>query len=364
LLDPGIQSVAIGSTHGLQPIRWSALAWVVLLLALAALKTLSPFWLAIVLAAWASTIARPIHQACDRVGQKRKSLRLRPGQGAAALVTVLLSVAFLVPIAIAVLSLSASAIELGQRLLKSESGAEALKLLAAQNGASFDFRAPELSQLFELARQHGTSALSVAETIFGAATVVVVGSVVFVSAFYTFLVHGADLSAWLTERSPLSRGDSHRLSNVFSEVGRGLIIGVGLTAVLQGAAATIGYLALGVPQPLVLGLVTVFASLIPSVGAGLVWAPVSAGLLIAGRPGAAVVMLVIGCVVSLLDNVVRPLLTRYGELRLHGLLLFIAMLGGMATFGASGVLLGPLFVRLAIEGLSMLREQREKPRLG
>ncbi len=50
------------------------------------------------------------------------------------------------------------------------------------------------------------------------------------------------------------------------------MVGVGLTALSQGAVATIGYLATGVPQALVLGMLTVFASLIPSVGSALVWA--------------------------------------------------------------------------------------------
>ena len=67
-------------------------------------------------------------------------------------------------------------------------------------------------------------------------------------------------------------------------------------------------------------------------------------------------MLAIGCVVSLVDNLVRPLLAQYGELNMHGLLLFVAMLGGIAVFGAGGLLLGPLLVRLAVEGLKMLRE--------
>lgn len=339
-----------GTARAVNRSHWNALSWVVLLLSLAALLALAPLWLGIVLAAWASVIARPVHRIFGKSIHQRK--------GAAALVTVLLCVAFLVPLVVAVLSLAASAVELGQGLLESNSGTDALKSLAAQNGAPFDFRQLDASSLFELARQHGTSALRVTETVFGAATVVAIHSVVFLSAFYTFLLHGARLHEWLLERSPLSRGHFHRLTSAFSEVGRGLIIGVGLTAVLQGAAATVGYVALGVPQPLVLGLITVMASLIPSVGAALVWFPVAAGLFIAGRPGAAAIMLGIGCTVSLVDNLVRPFLTRYGDLRLHTLVLFIAMLGGMVAFGASGLLLGPLFVRLAVEGLNMLREHR------
>ncbi len=322
-------------------------------LCLAAGLALIPFWAPLVLAAWAAVIAAPLHRMIVKRIHRRK--------GAAAVVTVLLVLAFLTPPLVVVLSLSGSAVEMGRKLLAAGSGTEALRSLAhGSKEAPFTFRQLDVRQALELARQHGASAMGVAKTLFGAAAVMAVGAVVFVSAFYTFLFQGSRLHEWLLVHAPLERGHFHRLSSVFSEVGRGLMIGVGLTAVLQGVVATLGYVVCGVPQPLVLGLVTIFASLIPSIGSGLVWVPVTVGLLIAGRPGAAAAMLAIGCVVSIVDNLVRPLFAKYGHLQMHGLLLFVAMLGGMAVFGAGGLLLGPLFVRLATEGLTMLREARPK----
>ena len=55
----------------------------------------------------------------------------------------------------------------------------------------------------------------------------------------------------------------------------------------------------------------------------------------------------------------RPVFARYAALRMHGLVLFVAMLGGIVLFGGWGLLLGPLFVRLASEGLTILREERD-----
>jgi predicted PurR-regulated permease PerM len=321
----------------------------VMLLCFLALLALFPFWVPVVLAAWTAVIARPLHKVLSK--------RIHRRRGAAALVTVLLVVAFLTPVLVTGLSLASAGVELGQRLLESKSAPEALRALAVHgDGTDVDFKNLNLDQLIDFGRRHGSGAMAMAKTLFGAATVAVLAVVVFVSAFYTFLLDGPRIHEWLLVHSPLDRGKFHRFSSVFEEVGRGLLVGVGLTAVLQGAVATIGYVACGVPQPLVLGLATMFASLIPSVGSGLVWLPVSAGLFMSGRHGAAAAMLGIGCVVALVDNVVRPLLAQYGHLRMHGLLLFMAMLGGMAVFGASGLLLGPLVVRFAIEGLSMLRE--------
>jgi len=329
----------------------NALRWVVTILALGAAVALVPFWAPLLLASWGAIIAAPL--------QQRLARSLRRPRLAAGLITALLVFVILLPVAVATLSLSGSAVALGQRLIESKNGAEALKTLSSSgDGNDFDLQHLDLQHVIDLARKHGATALGAARMLFGAAGVAVVGLVVFVAGFYTFLTEGKQAYAWLIERSPLSPAHFHRLANVFAEVGRGLLIGVGLTALSQGAVATIGYLATGVPQAWVLGLVTVFASLIPSVGSGLVWAPVAAGLALTGRTGAAIAMLVIGLFVSVVDNLLRPLFARYAELRMHALVLFVAMLGGIVVFGTWGLLLGPLLVRGATEGLSMLREQR------
>jgi predicted PurR-regulated permease PerM len=330
--------------------HWTALGWVALVLSLLTFWLLLPLWTPLLLAAWFAHIAWPIYQKLYKALHQRER--------AAAVLTVSLAVAVLSPLVIAGLSLSTSALELGHKLLESQSGREALKALVGNGGARVNFREFGFQQWLELARQHGVQAWGAANTLLTLATKLFVGLVLFVAAFYVFLVQGKQLYAWLLDRSPLSRGHSHRLAEAFSETGHGLIVGVGLTSLIQGGIATVGYFVTGVPSALVLGLATAIASLVPSVGSGLVWVPVTAGLALGGRTGAAVVLLMIGCVVCTIDNVLRPLLMQYGNLRLHALLLFVAMLGGMAAFGSAGLLVGPLILRLATEGLSMLKEHR------
>jgi len=332
----------------------TALRWLVAALTLAASAALVPFWAPLVLAAWGAIIAWPL--------QQRLAKSLRRPRLAATLLTTLLVLLILLPVTVATLSLSASAMKLGQQLSESRSGAEALKALSSGGAAGLDLTQLDAQQALALVRQHGATALGAARKIFGAASVGLIGLVVFVAGFFTFLTEGKQAHDWVLERSPLSHAHFHRLGNVFAEAGRGLLVGVGLTALAQGAVATVGYLLTGVPQAWVLGLVTVFASLIPSVGSALVWVPVTAGLALSGRPGAALAMLLIGLFVSVVDNLLRPLFARYAELRLHPLVLFVAMLGGIVLFGTWGLLLGPLLVRWASEGLSMLRERRAATR--
>ncbi|HEY5955627.1 MAG TPA: AI-2E family transporter, partial [Polyangiaceae bacterium] len=196
-----------------------------------------------------------------------------------------------------------------------------------------------------------------ARTVFGAATTFVVGMFIVAVGFYTFLTQGRRAYAWILKRSPFPRVYGVRFANAFLETGRGLLVGVGFTALIQGTMATIAYFAIGVSQAAVLGLLTALAALIPSIGTGLVWVPVTAGLFLAGRHNAGFVMLAVGAFVSVIDNVIRPWLSRYGQLDLSTFLLLVAMLGGVSAFGGFGLLLGPLFVRLAVEGLRLLHEE-------
>ena len=321
--------------------------WVVLLLAIAAGFALLPLWAPLALAAWTAILARPLY---ERLGRSFRAKR------AAGMLTVVLVILALAPVVTVGLSLAGEAVHLVDRLVRSGSSQAALQALGTDE-PGIQFNKLDLRQAIDLARRHGVGAMSAARSLFGAATAAVVGTVIFAYGFHTFLVDGRRIHQWLLERSPIPRAQFIRLGDAFVETGRGLIIGVGLTALLQGSVATLGYVALGVPQALVLGLLTVLASLIPSVGSGLVWVPVTILLFVQGRTGAAAIMLAIGLVVSVVDNFVRPVLSRYGKLQLPTFLLFVSMLGGIAAFGGLGLILGPLFVRLAVEALDMLKEQ-------
>lgn len=344
------QPSAPSAVHASPPPDANALHWLVGILCITAAAALAPFWAPLLLAAWGAHIVWPLQQRLAK-GTRHRNI-------AAATLTTLLVIALVTPFLIAVLSLWTAAITLGQRLAASASSIEALKALTTSPASDFDFRHLDPKQALALVQRHGAGALIAARNLFGALTLVALEVVVLLASFYTFLAEGRQAYDWLLERAPLSHANFHRLANVVGEVGRGLLIGMGLTALAQGSVATIGYVMVGVPEPLVLGLLTTLASLIPSVGSALIWVPVTAGLALSGRTGAAGVMLGIGLVVSIVDNLLRPLFARYAALRLHTLVLFLAMLGGLVLFGGWGLLLGPLFVRLASEGLTMLCEQR------
>jgi predicted PurR-regulated permease PerM len=332
-----------------------ALRWATVIFTLGALVVMAPFWAPLLLATWVAIVTAPV---CNRIAR-----RFHAQSGAPAFLTVVLVLIVLLPIVFVALSLAVSLIDLVHNLRTSHSGSDVLqKLTSRSGGVAMQGLTPE--KAFDFVRAHASSALHALSVVSGAVTQAVLGLVIFVAAYYLLLAKGAALYVWLIEHSPLAPQHTRRLGAAFAETGRGLLIGIGLTALLQGAVSTVGYVITGVPQAFVLGLLTVIAAFIPSVGSALVWVPVTAALFISGRTVPGVIMLAIGAFASTVDNIARPLLSRFGKLNLNGLVLFIAMLGGIAIFGAWGLMLGPLCVRLATESLELVRESRESREAG
>ena len=309
-----------------------------------------PLWAPLVLASWMAMVVRPLHaRLAKSVGGRSR---------AAGVVTVLLVVVALAPVVTIGLSLFGAAVDLVRQLQQTKGARDALRTLL-ETEPTLSTGAVDPQQAVDFAQRHGGGALNAATLLFGAATSAVIGLFVFVYGFYTCLVDGRRGYEWLLDHSPLERWQTARYAAAYTETGRGLLFGVGLTALLQGAIATVGYVLIGVPQGLVLGLVTVLAALIPSIGTGLVWVPVTGAMLLSGRNTEAAAVLAVGVVMSVADNFARPILSRYGHLQLPTFVLFCAMLGGIGVFGAWGLLAGPLFARMALEALRIGRERRE-----
>jgi predicted PurR-regulated permease PerM len=117
-----------------------------------------------------------------------------------------------------------------------------------------------------------------------------------------------------------------------------------VVAAVQGASGGLVYWILGLPSPLFWGALMSLLSLLPVLGAWLVWGPMAVVLLFSGHTGKGIALLVLGTLlVSGVDNVLRPALIA-GRAQMNGLLIFISLLGGVAAFGFLGIILGPVLV--------------------
>ncbi len=332
-----------------------AFQWLALVVVAAALVVFVPLWAPLVLAAWVAMMARPL---VVRIA------RALGGRGRAAGVLVLaFVVSIALPLVATIIALVKGADTLVQGLMRSSGAKSAFVALVSRGGGGGDEASLELlkspQRIMELVESHGGQALHIASGIAGAATKAIIGLCVFLYALYVFLVDGPDWYRWLLDHAPFDRRKAERMASAFNETGRGLFVGVGLTGLAQGVIATVAYLALGVPRALVLGMLTCLASVIPSVGTALVWVPIAIGLALSGRTGSAAILVGVGVlVIGTVDNVLRPVFARFGRLELPSFVLLVSIFGGLALFGTWGLLLGPLFGRLAKEALVILREER------
>jgi predicted PurR-regulated permease PerM len=178
-------------------------------------------------------------------------------------------------------------------------------------------------------------------------------TVLMLIALFFLLVRGHELVRWLDGVSPLPRGQTLELLTTFRRVSVAVIASAGITAAVQAVAALGGFLIAGVPNPLFFTLLTFFLAFVPAIGAAAVCLFASLLLLVTGHPYMAAFLAAWGLiVVGLVDNLVKPLLIRRG-LEIHGAVVFFSLIGGLATFGAIGLLLGPLLVALFLALLRM-----------
>lgn len=117
-----------------------------------------------------------------------------------------------------------------------------------------------------------------------------------------------------------------------------------IVAAVQGLLGGILFAALGLAAPVFWGVVMAFFSLLPLVGAWIVWVPAAGWLLVQGETVRAIILVAVGAgVVGTVDNFLRPMLIG-NRTQLSGLVIFISVLGGIGFFGMLGVVLGPIVV--------------------
>jgi predicted PurR-regulated permease PerM len=178
------------------------------------------------------------------------------------------------------------------------------------------------------------------------------------TAFGTFLLlrHGGRLVAGIPDLLPFERQRSEALLLRIRDVVYASVNGIATIAAIQGVLCGGMFWLLGIPAAALWGLVTMFASMVPFVGTAGVWVPGAVYLLMTGAWPKAIVLAVWGAaVVSSVDNFLRPRLVA-GRVRLSGVAMFVAMLGGLQAFGVLGIILGPVVFATAAAMFDVLRD--------
>lgn len=147
---------------------------------------------------------------------------------------------------------------------------------------------------------------------------------------------------------PLAPVHKWVLLEKFTTVVRATVKGNLLVAVIQGALGGLGFWYLGVSGALLWAVLMAFLSLLPAIGAGLVWLPVAVYFLLAGAVWKSLALVAYGVlVIGLVDNLLRPILVGK-DTRMPDYVVMITTLGGMAVFGINGFVLGPVIAAMFI----------------
>lgn len=216
--------------------------------------------------------------------------------------------------------------------------------------STFDLRVALLRRLEQISQfliSWGAQALSDIVSFFTAAVV----------AFFTlFFLFRDGRSVLARAADALPAGQFERLFTGVSDSIVANVYGCLAVGAAEGTLMGLGFWALGVPSPVIWGLVTALASLIPVVGSSSVWGSAAIIFFIAGHPWKALIMVAWGvAAVGQIGHMVRFYVIS-GRAKMHPLLVFFALLGGVKAFGVLGLFIGPVVLSLTLVVFEMLRE--------
>ncbi|MET0334467.1 MAG: AI-2E family transporter [Rhizobacter sp.] len=303
---------------------------------------------------WAVTFAilfSPLHR------RLKKATHLRP-TAAAALTTVLVLLLVILPAVIVTGLVMQEATALMEKLRSGEINLGAIyqKLMGLLPGwfsrllasAGLD----DLSAVQERLKQtasDGSQPIARQLWIVGQSTLdFSVNFLVMLYLLFFLLRDGASLLESIRRATPLNPEVQTRLAKNFSTVVRSTVKGNVVVALVQGALGGIALVVLGIPGAVLWAVVMAVLSLLPAVGAALVWAPIALYLIAMGDVGKGVGLIVFGTVViGLVDNVLRPILVGKAT-RMPDWVVLISTIGGMSLFGINGFVIGPVIAALFI----------------
>ena len=333
-------------------ISLSVLLALIILLGGMMFQVIAPFLLPLFLAAVLAVICQPIQDYFLRKTGQRPAL-------AAALSTTALLAMLVVPLvvgtficAVQLYSLAGQHLDgdwhRGLDLLWKRGALPALDWIApfVPEGLSDEQLGKIKDQFAEnlqsLAGQIAARTFQIASSTVGIFVSLTVAAGMFITALYYFLADGPALIAAAEEMIPLPIDYQRRLRERFATVVRAVVTATFLAAFIQGFATALALQFCGIGYFWVFLAIASFASLIPLVGAWIVWAPCVAWLALQGHWTAAAMLAVWGiAVVSMLDNGVKMYVLQ-SDADLHPLLAFMSVVGALQVLGLWGIFIGPI----------------------
>ena len=159
--------------------------------------------------------------------------------------------------------------------------------------------------------------------------------------FY-LLMDGEKLVSFIVDLSPLPKDQDEKLIQKFKDMAGAILIGNGLGGLIQGIAGGIVFSIFGFNSPFLWGVIMALLAFVPIIGIGVVFIPAALYLFFAGRVASGIFFIVFYLILSIsVDNLIKPKLVGH-RVKMHTLLVFFSIIGGLKLFGILGIIYGPL----------------------
>jgi predicted PurR-regulated permease PerM len=335
--DPAPAEGGSDSTMGRQAVRSVGLAATTMLGGALCVLVVYPLLAPILWATVLAIVTRPLHRRIER--------HVRRPSAAAALIVGAVALLIAMPFALIAAQLLREAAEVTDFLKSGEASRLWRELLERER---------LLSTVIHWVERHADLQSLVGQWTGGTAKLLhrllsgsIAGAAGWLIMFFMlfFLVRDRVRMLSAVERLlPLSRAEVREVVGVTVDTVHATVWGTIAVGLFQGTLGGLVFWWLGLPAPFVWGAVMAVLSLLPVLGAAIVWLPVSAYLALNGQWHDALALAAFGAIViGLIDNLVYPLIVK-DRLHLHAVPVFVSIIGGLIVFGASGVVLGPLLL--------------------
>jgi len=316
-------------------------------------RIMEPFLMPIFLALILSTLLTPLYESIT------KRLQNRPGLSAL-LVCLGLTLAIVLPVLILSVSLAREANNVYTSLQDPEMSSKVqLWLNPNSNPAIAKIQSWLPASLrfedFDFGSRIGAKAQEILGGVLAFTGALAAGAFNFLANYITMVVvlffllrDSSYFAESVRQISPLSETEETMFVDRFRTVAQATVVGTLATSAAQGALSGVIFLIMGLPNPILWGSLTALLSLVPVAGTALIWLPWTIYLVATGSVISAIIFLALQLIfVGGADNVLRPLLME-GRMKMHTLVIFFSILGGISYFGILGIFIGPLVFAIAI----------------
>jgi predicted PurR-regulated permease PerM len=351
--------MSLGITRKVRGLEDKAFLWLVLLVSLAFIWIVRPFYGAILWAVVIAILFLPVFHRINRALHGKPNI--------AALVTVVSAIVIVIlPLTVLITSLVSEAASVYEKVQSGELSfaryfqtifdslpAWAVDLLDRLGLSNLR----GLRDRFSAGLSEGSKVVAVHAIQLGQNTFTFfINLFVMLYLLFFLLRDGAQIYNRIAAAAPLRPEHQRALFEKFIVVIRATVKGNLLVAVLQGSLGGLIFWILGIQAPLLWAALMIVLSLLPAVGAAVIWFPVAIYLLATGAVSKGIILLLYGIlVISLVDNFVRPMLVGR-DTKMPDYLVLISTLGGIAVFGINGFVLGPVVAALFVAVWDMFSE--------